>query len=147
MVEFVSVNRFSKKAIASRFRKCFLIPAGRAAGHVHRRTSSGIALRYLPLIEQHSSLEGTMTSLKKIITGSTLAALLAGTMAASPAAAWWDGGYGYGYHNNGAAIAGAAIGGMALGAMIGAAASQPHYCQAPVYDRRGNIRGYQQVQC
>ncbi len=88
-----------------------------------------------------------MTSMKKIITGAAMALMIGGTMAATPAAAWWDGGYGYGYHSNGAAIAGAAIGGMALGAMIGAAASQPHYCQAPVYDRRGNIRGYQQVQC
>jgi hypothetical protein len=114
---------------------------------VRSRTFIRLAPAYPPIIETPSSLEGTMTSLKKIITGSALAALLAGTMAASPAAAWWDGGYGYGYHNNGAAIAGAAIGGMALGAMIGAAASQPHYCQAPIYDRRGNVRGYQQVQC
>jgi hypothetical protein len=114
---------------------------------VFQRTVRLIPLRYLLSIEQRSSLEGTMTSMKKIITGAAMALMIGGTMAATPAAAWWDGGYGYGYHSNGAAIAGAAIGGMALGAMIGAAASQPHYCQAPVYDRRGNIRGYQQVQC
>jgi hypothetical protein len=62
-----------------------------------------------------------MTSLKKIITGSAVALMIGGTMAATPAAAW-------GYrHDNGAAIAGAVIGGMALGAAIGAAASQPDY--------------------
>ncbi len=77
-----------------------------------------------------------MTSLKKIITGTVVALMIGGTMAATPAAAWWDGGYGYGYHSNGAAIAGAAIGGMALGAAIGAAASQPDYYDGYGYGPR-----------
>ena len=88
---------------------------------VRRRTSIRLIPLYPPIIETRSSLEGTMTSLKKIITGTAVAALMAGTMAATPAAAWSR------YRNNNAgAIAGAAIGGMALGAAIGAA-TQPRY--------------------
>ena len=63
-----------------------------------------------------------MTNMKKIIAGSAIAALMAGAIVATPAAAWTR------YRsNNAGAIAGAAIGGMALGAAIGAAASQPRY--------------------
>ncbi len=63
-----------------------------------------------------------MTNFKKIITGTAVALMIGGTMAATPAAAWSR------YRsNNAGAIAGAAIGGMALGAVIGAAASQPRY--------------------
>ena len=86
------------------------------------RTSLRSPCLYSPSIETQNSLEGNMTNLKKIITGTAVAALMAGTLAATPAAAWSR------YRNNNAgAIAGAAIGGMALGAAIGAAASQPRY--------------------
>jgi hypothetical protein len=57
-----------------------------------------------------------MTSLKKIITGTAVAALMAGALEVTPASA-----------GNGGAIAGAAIGGLVVGGMIGAAASQPYY--------------------
>jgi len=62
-----------------------------------------------------------MTNTKKIITGTAVAALLAGTMAAAPATAWSR----Y-IHNKAGAIAGAGIGGRALDAII-SAANQPRY--------------------
>lgn len=72
-----------------------------------------------------------MNSLKKIITGTAVALIIGGSMAATPVAAW-----GYRY-DNGAAIAGVVVGGMVLGAAIGAAASQPQYYDGygygPVY--------------
>ncbi len=80
-----------------------------------------------------------MNSLKNIITGTAMALIIGGTMAATPAAAW-------GYrHDNGAAIAGAVVGGMALGAAIGTAASQPHYYDGYGYGPRpvyGQPYGY-----
>lgn len=74
-----------------------------------------------------------MTSMKKIITGSAVAALMASTLAATPAAAWSR----YRNNDNAAAVAGAAIGGMALGVAVGAMASQPRY-----YNGYGYNNGY-----
>jgi hypothetical protein len=71
--------------------------------------------------QNHSSWRGTMTTLRKTIPATAIAALLAGTMTTTPASAW------YYRNNNGAAIAGAVIGGMALGAAVGTLVSQPNY--------------------
>ena len=74
-----------------------------------------------------------MTSLKRVIMGPAIAALMASTLAATPAAAWSR----YRNNDNAAAIAGAAIGGMALGAAVGAMASQQRY-----YNGYGYNYGY-----
>jgi hypothetical protein len=71
--------------------------------------------------EAHGSWRGSMTTLRKTITATALVALFAGTIATTPASAWYYG------NNNGAAIAGAMIGGMALGAAVGTLVSQPNY--------------------
>jgi hypothetical protein len=107
------------------------------------RTSSCIGVGYLPLIERRRSLEGTMTSLKKIIIGAAVSGIMASTIAAdSPAAAW-----GYYRGPRAGAIVGAVVGGMALGAVAGAVANEARYrggysYQVTVYDSWGNFRGY-----
>jgi hypothetical protein len=63
-----------------------------------------------------------MISKTNILTGMTVALMIGGTVAATPASAWTR------YRNNDAgAVAGAAIAGMAVGAAIGAAANQNRY--------------------
>ena len=62
-----------------------------------------------------------MINLRATIAGTAVMALLAGTMTATPAAAWHRRGPGAG------AIAGAVVGGMALGAVVGAMSAPRYY--------------------
>ena len=57
-----------------------------------------------------------MNNFRKMITGASVALMIGGTMAATPASA-----------NSGGAIAGAAIGGLIVGGVIGSAVSRPYY--------------------
>jgi hypothetical protein len=101
-----------------------------------------------------SGLEIHMTStLKKSLAGGLagLTLITALTVSATPAAAWWRGGWGWGAP----AVAAGVIGGLAVGSAI-AASNRPYYgpgyyyeggpvchpARVPVYDAYGAFAGY-----
>lgn len=118
-----------------------------------------------------------MTRFKKIITGAGVGLTMSAALAATPAAAggmyhWHDDGWhwhgggggwncgstwgGCNHGTNEGAVIGAGVAGLALGAIAVGAAEQAQQqraydageiCQRPVYDRMGDVRGYQRVPC